>query len=100
MSIMKAQQEMPDAIKDHIMQGIAAFEASKTPADIDKALLEFNEAAKIAPDYPDVHYYSEKRMHCSRKCRKGGKRAEEVSWTIPWCWGQISSNEWNCPLIK
>jgi thioredoxin 1 len=53
----KAQQEIPDNIKDHISQGISAFESAKTPADIDKALLEFNEAAKIAPDNPDVHYY-------------------------------------------
>jgi thioredoxin 1 len=53
----KAQQEIPDNIKDHITQGIAAFENAKVPADIDKALVEFNEAAKLAPDFPDVHYY-------------------------------------------
>jgi thioredoxin 1 len=55
--VTKAQLEIPDAIKDNITQGIAAFEAAKTPADIDKALAQFNEAAKKAPDYPDVHYY-------------------------------------------
>jgi thioredoxin 1 len=54
---IKAQQEIPDNIKDHISQGISAFESAKTPADIDKALFEFNEAAKIAPENPDVHYY-------------------------------------------
>jgi len=54
---IKAQQEMPDNIKDHILQGITAFESAKTPADIDKALSEFNEAARLAPDFADVHYY-------------------------------------------
>jgi thiol-disulfide isomerase/thioredoxin len=55
--VSKAQLEIPDAIKDNITQGIAAFEAAKTPADIDKALSQFNEAAQKAPNYPDVHYY-------------------------------------------
>ena len=54
---IKAQHEIPDNIKDHISQGITAFESAKTPTDIDNALLEFNEAAKIAPNNPDVHYY-------------------------------------------
>ncbi|HPT12365.1 MAG TPA: tetratricopeptide repeat protein [Bacteroidales bacterium] len=53
----KAQQEIPDNIKDYITRGIAAFENAKVPADIDKALLEFNQAEKIAPDFPDIHYY-------------------------------------------
>jgi thioredoxin 1 len=54
---IKAQQEIPDNIKDQITLGITAFENAKVPADIDKALLEFKEAAKLAPDFPDVHYY-------------------------------------------
>ncbi len=54
---VKAQQEIPDNIKDYITRGIAAFENAKVPADIDKALLEFNQAEKLAPDFPDTHYY-------------------------------------------
>jgi len=53
----KAQQEIPDNIKDYVARGIAAFENAKVPADIDNALLEFNQAEKIAPDFPDIHYY-------------------------------------------
>lgn len=54
---IKAQHEIPDNIKDHISQGISAFESAKTPEDIDKALQEFNDAAKMAPNNPEVHYY-------------------------------------------
>jgi thioredoxin 1 len=54
---VKAQQEIPDNVKDYITRGIDAFENAKVPADIDKALLEFNQAEKIAPDFPDIHYY-------------------------------------------
>lgn len=54
---IRAQQEIPDNIKDHISKGIDAFSAAKTPEDIETALKEFNEAEKTAPDFADVHYY-------------------------------------------
>ncbi len=56
-SSLKAQQEIPDNIKDQILNGIDALESSKVPEDINKALTLFKEAVNIAPEYPDAHYF-------------------------------------------
>jgi hypothetical protein len=50
-----AQQGIPEAAKKHLLAGIDAIEAAKTPADFDRAVGEFEAAAKIAPDVPDVY---------------------------------------------
>jgi len=57
-----AQQEIPAAIKDKILNGINYLENSKTPEDINKAVKEFTDAAEIAPEYADVHYYLGKTL--------------------------------------
>jgi thiol-disulfide isomerase/thioredoxin len=61
-SLAMAQQEIPDKIKDIMLQGITAIDSAKVPADVDKALVLFKEAAKLAPDFPDVHYYIGKTL--------------------------------------
>jgi thioredoxin 1 len=57
-----AQHEIPDKIKDKIVNGINALESSKSTEDIDKAVAAFSEAAAMAPEYPDVHYYLGKTL--------------------------------------
>lgn len=57
-----AQQEIPDKIKDKITAGINALENAKTPAEMDVAIKEFTEAAAIAPEYADVHYFLGKTL--------------------------------------
>lgn len=71
-----AQQEIPDVIKDKIVNGIKYLENSKVPADMDKAVKEFAEAAKIAPDFPDVHYYLGKTLSMMQGC--AGKAVWEL----------------------
>jgi thioredoxin 1 len=61
-----AQQGIPEAAKKHLLAGIDAIEAAKTPADFDRAVGEFEAAAKIAPDVPDVYYYLGKTLSMSR----------------------------------
>lgn len=54
---LSAQKEIPDNIKDHITKGIEAFGNAKMPVDVMNALIEFDAAEKLAPDFADVHYY-------------------------------------------
>jgi len=61
-----AQQGIPEAAKKHLLAGIDAIETAKTPADFDKAVGEFETAAKIAPDVPDVYYYLGKTLSMTR----------------------------------
>lgn len=60
--VVRAQQEIPDKIKSKIVAGISALENAKKPADMDLAVKEFSEAALIAPEYPDVHFYLGKTL--------------------------------------
>jgi hypothetical protein len=71
-----AQQEIPDKIKDKIANGIKDLENSKTPEDMDKAAKEFSEAALIAPEYPDTHYYLGKTL--SMMQGNAGKAVKEL----------------------
>ena len=57
-----AQNEIPDSIKDKILNGIQYLEKSKVPDDLDKAVKEFTEAIAIAPEYSDVHYFLGKTL--------------------------------------
>jgi len=70
------QQEIPDAVKDKILNGINYLENSKTPEDIDKAVKEFTDAAAIAPEYADVHYYLGKTF--SMMQGNAGKAVKEL----------------------
>lgn len=71
-----AQKEIPDKIKDKIVNGIKYLENSKVPEDMDKAAKEFTEAAAIAPEYPDVHYYLGKTL--SMMQGNAGKAVREL----------------------
>ena len=73
---VSAQKEIPDKIKDKIVNGIKYLENSKVPEDIDKAVKEFSEAAAIAPEYPDVHYYLGKTL--SMMQGNAGKAQKEL----------------------
>ena len=57
-----AQQEMPDNIKDQVQNGIAALDAAKVPQDIETAFSLFSQAADLAPNYPEVHYFLGKTL--------------------------------------
>jgi tetratricopeptide (TPR) repeat protein len=40
----------------HMARGQAAMEMAKSPEDYEAAIREFQEAARLAPDWPDPHY--------------------------------------------
>lgn len=56
-TVTVAQNEIPDHIKDYIINGVSALESAKSPQDIENAYNFFSKAAELAPDYPDVHYF-------------------------------------------
>ena len=57
-----AQQAIPEAAKKHLLAGIDAIEKAKTPSDVDRAVGEFEAAAKIAPNTPEVYYFLGKTL--------------------------------------
>jgi thioredoxin 1 len=61
-----AQQAIPEAAKKHLLAGIDAIEKAKTPSDVDRAVGEFEAAAKIAPDSPEVYYFLGKTFSMTR----------------------------------
>jgi len=61
-----AQQAIPEAAKKHLLAGIDAIEKAKTPSDLDKAVDEFEAAAKIAPDAPEAYYFLGKTLSMTR----------------------------------
>lgn len=52
-----AKQDVPDDIRTQLQRGITGIEAAKTPDDFDAALKEFEGVVKLAPNWPDGHYY-------------------------------------------
>ncbi len=50
------QQAVSDEAKRHFDRGIAAVEIAKSPDDYVSAIKEFEQAARLAPDWPDVYY--------------------------------------------
>jgi tetratricopeptide (TPR) repeat protein len=40
----------------YMARGMAAVEMAKTPKDYERAVREFEQAAKLAPNWPDVHF--------------------------------------------
>lgn len=60
--LITAQNEIPENIKEYIVKGVESLESSKTPADIENAYNLFSEAAEIAPNFPDVHYFLGKTL--------------------------------------
>ena len=61
-----AQKAVPEAAKKHLLAGIDAIEKAKTPSDFDRAVGEFEAAAKIAPDVPDVYFFLGKTLSMTR----------------------------------
>lgn len=49
-------QGIPEEARRYMARGMAAVEMAKSPGDYVLAMLEFEEAAKLAPDWPDVYY--------------------------------------------
>ena len=49
-------QNVSDEARRHFDRGQAAVEMAKTPADYEDAVKEFEKAAKLAPEWPDVYY--------------------------------------------
>ena len=55
-SAAAAAQNVPEEARRHMARGIAAIEMAKSAGDYVLAALEFEKAAKLAPDWPDVYY--------------------------------------------
>lgn len=51
-----AQQEIPEAAKGHFKAGVSLIEKAEKPADFLDAMAEFEAAAALAPQWPDIHY--------------------------------------------
>lgn len=51
-----AQQEVPEAAQRHLLAGVALIEKAEKPADFLGALVEFESAAALAPQWPDIQY--------------------------------------------
>ncbi len=49
-------QTVSDEAKRHFDRGMAAVETAKSPDDYAPAIKEFEQAASLAPDWPDVYY--------------------------------------------
>jgi len=45
---------VPEEAQRYMARGFAAVEMAKTPKDYERAVREFEQAAKLAPDWPDV----------------------------------------------
>ena len=57
-----AQTEMPEEAKNHLVKGIETMEMVQSPDDFEQAVREFEDAARLAPDSPEVHYYLGKTL--------------------------------------
>src|SRR5512145_2164140 len=55
-SAAAAAQNVPEEARRYMVRGIAAVEMAKSTGDYVLAALEFEKAAKLAPDWPDVYY--------------------------------------------
>jgi thioredoxin 1 len=53
---LSAQQEVPEGARGHFKAGVALIEKANKPADFLAAVSEFEAAAALAPQWPDIHY--------------------------------------------
>jgi ankyrin repeat protein len=60
-------QEVSDEAKRHFDRGVAAVEMAKSPNDYAAAIMEFEQAARLAPDWPDVYYSLGKVQEAAEK---------------------------------
>jgi hypothetical protein len=49
-------QDVSEEARRHFDRGVAALEMAQSPADCEAAINEFEQAVKLAPDWPDVFY--------------------------------------------
>lgn len=49
-------QGIPDEARRYMARGVAAVEMAKSASDLNLAAIEFEQAAKLAPDWPDIYY--------------------------------------------
>ncbi len=49
-------QNIPEEANRYYYRGLAAAEMAKTPAEFDAAIKEFEQAANLAPEWPEVYY--------------------------------------------
>jgi len=49
-------ETVPEEARRYMARGFAALEMAKTPKDYERAVLEFVQAAKLAPNWPDVYF--------------------------------------------
>lgn len=61
-----AQTEMPEEAKNHLVKGIETIETAQSPDDFEQAVREFEDAARLAPDSPEVHYYLGKTLSLAK----------------------------------
>jgi len=47
---------VPEEAQRYMARGMAAVEMAKTPKDYERAVREFEQAAKLAPNWPDVYF--------------------------------------------
>ena len=55
-SAAAAAQNVPEEARRYMARGIAAVEMAKSAGDYVLAAMEFEKAAKLAPDWPEVYY--------------------------------------------
>ncbi|RJQ83269.1 MAG: thioredoxin [Desulfobacteraceae bacterium] len=51
-----AQQPIPEAAQQHFQAGVALIQKADVPDDLRNALTEFEAAAGLAPQWPEIHY--------------------------------------------
>jgi thiol-disulfide isomerase/thioredoxin len=61
-SVSWAQTEMPEEAKKHLLKGMEIMEMAQSPDIFKQAVREFEDAAWLAPDSPEVHYYLGKTL--------------------------------------
>lgn len=49
-------QVIPEEARRYMARGVAAAEMAKSASDYDLAVKEFEQAARLAPDWPDIYY--------------------------------------------
>jgi tetratricopeptide (TPR) repeat protein len=49
-------QTVPEDARRHMARGQAAVEMAKSPVELEDAIMEFQEAARLAPDWADPYY--------------------------------------------
>jgi tetratricopeptide (TPR) repeat protein len=49
-------ETVPEEAQRYMARGVAAAEMAKTPKDYERAVREFEQAAKLAPNWPDVYF--------------------------------------------